>query len=58
MYTSKLIANRIELNSSMNCAKGFEAGLDNVVVKGVIAILNGVVSKKKGRLTTPLLFFY
>jgi hypothetical protein len=34
MYTSKLIANRIELNSSMNCAKGFVAGLDIEVVKG------------------------
>jgi hypothetical protein len=34
MYTSKLIANRIELNSSMNCAKGLEAGLDDGAVKG------------------------
>jgi hypothetical protein len=44
MYTSKLIANRIELNSSMNCAKGFEADVGDEVVNGVIAILNQMVS--------------
>ena len=49
----------------MKCAIGFEADLDAVVVTGVIVALYGVVmsalkrliaSKKKGRLTTPLLF--
>jgi hypothetical protein len=60
------MANRIELNSSMNCAKGL-AGLGADVVTVVIAGLglmmvrvllkNGLfTSKKKGRLTTPLLF--